>query len=63
MYMLQPLIPRGLASHLLKQDNANYLPLCSNIAIFKEQYNENEVVFYELDNIDSLSEAIAKAFN
>ena len=29
----------------------------------KEQYNQEEVVFYELDNIASLSEAIVKAFN
>ncbi|VDG81727.1 phosphatidylinositol glycan-class A [Capnocytophaga ochracea] len=53
----------GFSLSLIEAGQCKLPTVCSNIAIFKEQYNENEVVFYELDNIDSLSEAIAKAFN
>lgn len=53
----------GFGLSLLEAGQCKLPIVCSNIAIFKELYNENEVVFYELDNIASLSEAIAKAFN
>ena len=53
----------GFGLSLLEAGQCKLPIVCSNIAIFKELYNENEVVFYELDNIVSLSEAIAKAFN
>ncbi|MFK8297316.1 glycosyltransferase family 4 protein [Capnocytophaga cynodegmi] len=39
------------------------LPIvCSNIESFKESYSENEVVFYTIDNIDSLVCAIRNAY-
>ncbi|MFK8265478.1 glycosyltransferase family 4 protein [Capnocytophaga cynodegmi] len=39
------------------------LPIvCSNIESFKESYSENEVVFYTIDNIDSLVYAIRNAY-
>ena len=53
----------GFSLSLIEAGQCKLPTVCSNIAIFKEQYNENEVVFYELDNIASLSEAIAKALN
>ena len=53
----------GFGLSLLEAGQCKLPIVCSNIAIFKELYNENEVVFYELDNIASLSEAIVKAFN
>ena len=53
----------GFSLSLIEAGQCKLPTVCSNIAIFKEQYNENEVVFYELDNIASLSEAIVKAFN
>ena len=53
----------GFSLSLIEAGQCKLPTVCSNIAIFKEQYNENEVVFYELDNIASLSEAITKAFN
>jgi glycosyltransferase, family 1 len=53
----------GFGLSLLEAGQCKLPIVCSNIAIFKELYNENEVVFYELDNISSLSKAIAKAFN
>ena len=53
----------GFGLSLLEAGQCKLPTVCSNIAIFKELYNENEVVFYELDNIASLSEAIANAFN
>ena len=53
----------GFGLSLLEAGQCKLPIVCSNIAIFKELYNENEVVFYELDNIASLSEAIAKALN
>ena len=53
----------GFGLSLLEAGQCKLPTVCSNIAIFKELYNENEVVFYELDNIASLSEAIVNAFN
>ena len=53
----------GFSLSLIEAGQCKLPTVCSNIAIFKEQYNENEVVFYELDNIASLSEAIVNAFN
>ena len=53
----------GFSLSLIEAGQCKLPTVCSNIAIFKEQYNQEEVVFYELDNIASLSEAITKAFN
>ncbi len=53
----------GFGLSLLEAGQCKLPIVCSNIAIFKELYNKNEVVFYELDNIASLSEAIVNAFN
>ena len=40
------------------------LPIvCSNIDIFKELYSDKDVVFYEIDNILSLTNAIRKAYD
>jgi len=36
--------------------------VCSNLPIFREFFNENEVEFFELDNIESLIKSITRAF-
>ncbi|KAA6333666.1 4-alpha-N-acetylgalactosaminyltransferase [termite gut metagenome] len=37
--------------------------VCSNISIFKEAFTENEVSFFELENIESLVQAIIQAID
>lgn len=34
--------------------------ICSNIPIFKEIFNDNDVTFFEIENVDSLVDAIKK---
>ena len=36
--------------------------VCSDISIFKEIFNDQEVVFFQLEDIDSLQKAIVKAY-
>ncbi|XTB52020.1 glycosyltransferase family 4 protein [Fusobacterium nucleatum] len=53
----------GFSLSLIETGQCSLPTVCSNIEIFKEQYNETEVVFYEIDNIPSLADAIKKAYN
>lgn len=53
----------GFSLSLIETGQCSLPTVCSNIEIFKEQYNESEVVFYEIDNIPSLADAIKKAYN
>ena len=53
----------GFSLSLIEAGQCKLPTVCSNIAIFKEQYNQNEAVFYQLDNIPSLANAITKAYN
>lgn len=52
----------GFSLSLIEAGQCKLPMVCSNITIFKEQYNEQEVVFYELDNILALAQAIEKAY-
>lgn len=53
----------GFSLSLIETGQCSLPTVCSNIEIFKEQYNEKEVIFYEIDNISSLAQAIVKAYD
>ena len=53
----------GFSLSLIEAGQSKLPIVCSDIPIFKEQYNQNEAVFYQLDNIPSLANAITKAYN
>ena len=52
----------GLPLSLLEIARAGKPIVCSKIPIFKEIMSEDEVVFFQLDNIESLKNAIKKAY-
>lgn len=53
----------GFPLGLLEAGLVNLPAVCSDIPIFRELFNKEEVCFYQLDNIKSLEESIKKCFN
>jgi glycosyltransferase involved in cell wall biosynthesis len=55
-------ISEGFPLALLEAGQKGIPIVCSNISIFKELFNDNEVSYFELNDIDNLTYAILKAF-
>lgn len=53
----------GMPMSLIEAAALNQTVVCSNIPVLKEIYSEDEVSFFELDNIESLDKAVKYALN
>ncbi len=53
----------GMPMSLIEAAALNQTVVCSNIPVLKEIYSNKEVSFFELDNIDSLMQAVDFALN
>lgn len=60
IYMM-PSRSEGFGLALIEASSVKKAIVCSDINIFEELFNADEVSFFELENIESLSKAIAKA--
>ena len=57
-----PSYSEGFGLALIEAAQAKVTIVCSDIVVFRELFNEEEVVFFALDNETSLSNAIDKAY-
>ena len=62
-YYIFPSYMEGLPLSLLEAAGVGKAIICSDINIHREIFKENEVSFFQLDNIEDLKRAVEHAYN